>query len=109
MSKSEVESAFLNAWHQHDLDEPEREYRFHNQRKWRFDFAFPAFKVAVEIEGGTFGRSRHTTGKGHHNDCDKYNAATELGWKVLRYTAKHLKDDADGVVEQVCEVLNGAA
>jgi hypothetical protein len=32
--------------------------------------------VAAEIEGGTFTKSRHTTGIGFHNDCEKYNAAT---------------------------------
>lgn len=28
------------------------EYRFHPTRKWRFDFAIPHIKVAIEIEGG---------------------------------------------------------
>lgn len=68
-----------------------REYRFHEKRKWRFDFAIPALKIAVEIEGGTWGKSRHTTGSGFEKDCEKYNSATEFGWRVLRYTSKHVK------------------
>lgn len=64
----------------------EREYRFHPERKWRFDFAFPEHKVAVEIEGGVWSHGRHTRGSGFVKDCDKYNSAAILGWRVLRFT-----------------------
>jgi hypothetical protein len=65
---------------------PEREYRFCD-RKWAFDFAFPAAMVAIEIEGGTAsGVSRHSRGIGFETDCRKYNTATALGWKVYRFT-----------------------
>lgn len=76
------------------LPEPFTEYRFWPGRLHRFDFAWPQVKVAVELEGGTFsrGRSRHTTGIGHHNDCTKYNQALMFGWRVLKLTAKHLED-----------------
>lgn len=59
-------------------------------KDWRFDFAFKHQKVAVEVEGGTFTGGRHTRGTGFENDCDKYNAATIAGWRVLRFTAKHV-------------------
>lgn len=32
------------------------EHRFHPDRMWRFDFAWPDRKVAIEFQGGTFGR-----------------------------------------------------
>lgn len=67
---------------------PEREHRFHARRKWRFDFAFPELRLAVEVEGGTWSTSRHTTGKGFAGDLEKYNAAAIAGWCVLRYTDK---------------------
>lgn len=70
----------------------ERELMFHPERKWRFDFAWHDYMLAVELEGGTWGLSRHTTGKGFQDDCDKYNAATMMGWKLLRGTQKHLDD-----------------
>lgn len=67
-----------------------KEYKFHPERKWRFDFAIPDKKIAIEYEGGVFGggKSRHTTGKGYAGDAEKYNEAAKLGWKVLRYTSK---------------------
>lgn len=74
------------------LPEPEREYRFHPTRKWRFDFAWVLgdFKVALEIEGGIFVRGRHSRGAGYANDADKYNEATKLGWRVFRLTTRQL-------------------
>lgn len=66
------------------------ELRFYDQRQWRFDFAFPEKKLAVEVEGGIHlsGRrqGRHTRGAGFEDDCQKYNVATILGWRVMRVT-----------------------
>jgi len=110
---SEREQEFLRLWEvvampvPPGLPAPEAEYRFHEKRKWRFDFAWPDSMVAVEIEGGTFVRGRHTRGMGHHKDCEKYNQATLLGWRVLRFTALHLRDDPMAVIETVGELLKG--
>jgi very-short-patch-repair endonuclease len=62
------------------------ELRFHDTREWRFDLAAPYAMLAIEIEGGAFsrGKSRHTTGTGFVDDCDKYAFALLLGWRVLR-------------------------
>ena len=77
-------------WHSLGLPEPTLEYRFDAKRRWRFDYAWPAQKVALEVEGGVFTRGRHTRGAGFLKDIDKYNAATLAGWKVLRVTPKEL-------------------
>lgn len=66
---------------------PEREHVFHPERNWRFDFAWPGQKVAVEIDGGTrSGRSRHSKGVGYENDCRKANEAALKEWLVYRFT-----------------------
>lgn len=67
---------------------PEREYRFCEERKWAFDFAFPEQMVAIEIEGGTWSGGRHTRGSGYEKDLEKYNAATRLGWRIFRYSTE---------------------
>ena len=82
----------------------EPEFRFHPDRKWRFDFANVYLKVAVEIEGGAFTNGRHTRGKGFVNDMQKYNAAIELGWVVLRYTPSQINEaDTYRQIKRVCD------
>lgn len=74
---------------------PEREYSFHAIRKWRFDYAWPRWKVALEVEGGVFGFTDPKTGQrrsgGAHSsitgikrDIEKYNHAAAMGWLVVR-------------------------
>ena len=72
-------------------------------RDWRFDFAWPAERLAVKVEGGV-GHAvvRSATGKqitGHHvhaqgyeDDCRKYAIALLFGWRVLRVTPKQIRD-----------------
>jgi hypothetical protein len=67
------------------LPTPEREYVFHSSRAWRFDFCWPAFRVAVEVEGLVYGGGRHQRPGGYGGDLDKYNAAALAGWCLLRY------------------------
>lgn len=63
-----------------------QQYAFHPTRKWRFDFAYPEHKIAIECEGGVWRGGRHNRGGGFIKDTEKYNAATVMGWRVLRYT-----------------------
>lgn len=66
-----------------------REYRFHPVRRWRFDFLIGQW--AVEIEGGTWTKGAHTRGKHYQGDCEKYNEAAIMGFKVLRFTTDMVK------------------
>jgi len=74
---------------------PELEYRFCKDRKWRFDYAWPQYRVALEVEGGVFlttrpDKSGRQRSAGHANpnrfvkDIEKYNAAYALEWTVIR-------------------------
>lgn len=90
------ESAFpkvLAAWcREHGLPLPIAEWQFHPTRRWKFDFGWgrPHF-VALEIEGGVYAKGRHTRGKGYEGDCEKYNAAALLNWRVFRVTTGMVK------------------
>lgn len=66
------------------LPAPEFEWRFHVNRKWRFDLAWPGNRVAMEVEGGIWTGGRHSRGKGIKADMEKYNTATLMGWRILR-------------------------
>ena len=74
------------------VEKPEREVRFAPPRRWRFDLAWPARKLAVEIDGGTWVRGRHSRGAGFAKDCEKLNAAAILGWRVLRFDNHMVRD-----------------
>jgi very-short-patch-repair endonuclease len=63
------------------------EYPVQDGRRWRFDWAIPALRLAVELEG-IGGLSRHTSITGYTKDCEKYNAAAAQGWCVLRFTPR---------------------
>jgi hypothetical protein len=73
--------------------QPEQEYRFHPVRRWRFDNAYPIQKVAFECEGGTWSGGRHVNPIGFAKDCEKYNTATKMGWKVYRLTPKMITEE----------------
>lgn len=85
------------------LSMPETEYQFHDKRLWRFDYAWPSYKIAVEVEGGIWTQGRHTRGKGVLGDMQKYNAAAVLGWRLLRCTPDQL--DGLGMQEALRKVL----
>jgi very-short-patch-repair endonuclease len=72
------------------LPAPIAEHRFHPVRKWRFDFSWPEYRLAIEVEGGIYIRGRHTTASGFLKDMEKYNAAACMGWRVLRVTPKSI-------------------
>ena len=70
----------------------ESEFMFSSERKFRFDWAVPQILVAIEYEGIFSEKSGHTTLSGYKKDVEKYNLATKLGWKILRYTADNYLD-----------------
>jgi hypothetical protein len=71
-----------------------QEHEFVSGRKWRFDFAAVAEKIAIEVEGGAFTGGRHVRGKGFVADMEKYNSATVRGWRALRYTPEQMAEGA---------------
>ena len=81
-SPSEVEFA---AQLRDALIDFEREWCFDESRRWRFDFAWPAAKVAVEIDGDVH-RLKHR----FSSDREKGNAATIAGWRVLHFSPMHV-------------------
>ena len=86
---SSLENLFLFEWAPYNTGGYAfvREFRFHPSRKFRFDFALPKLKLAIELDGfgygGKFGG--HQTPSALAKDHEKRNLATELGWTVLTY------------------------
>jgi len=74
------------------ITEPVPEYRFHPLRKWRFDYAWPAHMLAMEIDGGVWTQGRHSRGAGKIADMEKLSEAAILGWRVLYAVPDDLKN-----------------
>ena len=72
------------------LPESVREHKFHPKRRWRFDIAWPEYKIAVEIDGGVWTSGRHTRGSGYVKDMEKFNWAAKLGWRVFKFTPQQV-------------------
>jgi very-short-patch-repair endonuclease len=87
------------------LPEPEREFRFHPNRKWRVDFAWPASMLAVEIEGMAYGGGRHQRREGFTRDAEKYRALVAAGWRLLRFTSDELKQRPIQCVEETAKFI----
>lgn len=68
------------------------EWPFHPTRKWRFDYAYPELKIAIEVDGGIFIGGRHSGGVGQLKDMEKGNAACAMGWYVFHTTPEDMHD-----------------
>ena len=96
------ERIFCKYLYDQGIKYPKPEYIFHPTRQWRFDMAWPEIKLAIEIEGGIYGRGKpcptckqrrkgaHGSVTGLLRDIEKYNQATYHGWKILRCTPDQL-------------------
>jgi hypothetical protein len=74
------------------LPEPIQEHKFLDNRKFRFDLAWPDLKLAFEVEGGQYVYGRHNRPAGYQSDVIKYNLATLAGWRVRRATGGMVED-----------------
>jgi very-short-patch-repair endonuclease len=94
-----AEQAFAEAWAADPLPGVEMvaQHKFHPDRGWAFDFAWPAAKLAVELEGfgSGFTVGRHQTYAGFREDCVKYNSAVTRGWRLLRFPSGDKREVAD--------------
>jgi very-short-patch-repair endonuclease len=80
----------------------EREFKFHPCRDWRADFLiapplplgslpWQPSRILLEVEGSVWTQGRHTRGSGFLADMEKYNTATMLGYRVLRFSTEQVE------------------
>lgn len=82
-----------------------KEHKFHPKRRWRFDYAIPEHKIALEVEGGVWTGGRHIRAQGFLGDMEKYNTATLMGWRVFRTTPDDLYKMA--TINLLRQAING--
>lgn len=81
------------------LPMPEAEYKFLADRRFRFDWAWVPYKIALEIDGGVWSGGRHTRGAGFMRDQEKTNLAALHGWAVFRCTPQTIHTGMKVVAE----------
>ena len=84
---SPLEEKFVALWGRLDDggEHPfQRELKFSRHRRFKFDFAWPSCRVALETDGGIFSQGRHNRAAGFARDCEKGNLAVLEGWTVFR-------------------------
>ena len=87
------EREFLVRWYSLTKTRLEREYKFHGERRWRFDCALPDIKVAIEIDGGIWrGTKGAHGGGGAIRDREKDFEAVMLGWTVIRLSPQQARE-----------------
>jgi very-short-patch-repair endonuclease len=74
----------------------EQNYRFHPNRKYEIDLAFPRLKVGVEVNGGVWNGATGAHGSPLKilRDMEKGNLLVLAGWRVLRYTPSEVENGA---------------
>lgn len=104
-----LEERFYRAWKKEfpDLPRPEGQYPLRNPKSgkdWLFDFAWPDWKIAVEIQGGAFIRGGHNRGMGQQRDFEKHNHATLEGWRVLFFNTAMIGQVDDNKIYDCVEM-----
>lgn len=98
---SHGEVSFSEAWEDFCPSLPfVTEYKFHNFRDWRLDFAWPAAKVSLEMDS-----SVHRTKGRFETDIPKHNALMAEGWIYFRTTRAMLDKDAERFCRMVSETI----
>lgn len=72
-------------------------------RRYRIDLAFPAARLAVEVDGWQF----HGRMLGDfERDRERQNLFTLQGWRILRYPAGVIRSDLSMVIAQIALALD---
>ena len=96
-----IVSAFFESF---GIPKPEFEHGFHEERKWRFDLAWPNQKIALEVDGGIWVNGGHNRGAQMKKEWEKSNTAASLGWRILKCEPKDLCMESTAKI--VMESLN---
>lgn len=75
------------------MPEPVRQFAFAAElgRKWRADFAWPDYKLLLEVQGAVFTGGRHTRGAGYSAECERRAAAVGLGYAIIEATTAQVR------------------
>jgi len=94
------EKIFIKKCEELKLSEKHLIIREKSEFPYFIDFAFEHEKVAVEIDG-----SQHNLEERKKSDSQKDKLLIELGWRVIRFTAKDIQTNIDLCIEKLLVFL----
>ncbi len=98
----DLKSDLYNFWSMFGYPPPMVEFKFHPNRRWRFDFCWPDKLIALEVQGGLFIRGAHSRGAYIVKSQEKYNHAALMGWRIFYFQPKEFNDGtAIEILDQV--------
>jgi len=97
----ECELLFWRYCRMFELPLPTSQYVAIPGRRFRFDFAWPAQRVLVEVQEET----AHGKWRKQSQDAEKLNLAQLQGYIVLQFTGTMLRDDPAGCIKTVTTAL----
>lgn len=95
--ESELERRFIRLVRKLRLPEPARQVRIGS---YRVDFAYPAHRIAIELDGYRY----HGSSRALRADLVRQNRLVLLGWLPLRFTWADVADE-DAVAETLRTIL----
>lgn len=75
----------------------------HPVGRFRVDFAYPERRIAIEVDGYKV----HGTPRATEADFDRQNQIVIDGWKVVRFTWKHVVRRPNDVARSLAAILEG--
>ena len=78
-------------------------------RKWRSDIAFPAERVAIEIDGGLWNYGRHNRAASMLTDMEKGNGYAARNWVVFHMPWEWIdggrRDRSKELIDDIARIL----
>jgi hypothetical protein len=94
---SVLESHMSRLFRRYGLPEPKAEVDWGPNRRYRLDYAYPAVRLVVEVDGN----ASHMTPEKQRHDHRRGNALSRAGWTVLHYDWFEVIGESDRVAAEI--------
>jgi very-short-patch-repair endonuclease len=104
---SQVEAELIRLLFSHGIDRPETQYEIREGDRFlaRVDYAWPAWRVALEVDGFKY----HSDPQTFVRDRERGNLIVAAGWLLLRTTPWSMRRDPSGLCESVRSAFSRVA
>jgi len=98
---SPIEKMFNEELQKGDFPYKNYEIQYDIDNKYRLDFAFPEFQIAVELDGHDY----HKTKDQRTSDSQRDRYLLSKGWVTIRFTGTEIYHNTSGCVDELCHLI----